>query len=57
MSKISKLSLIIIVAMITSSGTKGQEVQESNSWNFQSNLLGFTLNNEQILSRNLSLLK
>ncbi len=57
MSKISKLSLIIIVAMITSLGTKGQEVQKSNSWNFQSNLLGFTLNNEQILSRNLSLLK
>lgn len=55
MNKISKLSLIVIVAMITSLGTKGQGIQQSNHWDLQSNLLGFTVNSEQMLSSNFSL--
>ncbi len=55
MNKFSKLSLIVIVAMITSLGTKGQEIQQSNSLDLQSSFLRFTVNSEQMLYNNFSL--
>ncbi len=57
MNKFSKISLIAIVVMITSLGLNGQGIQQSNSWDLESNLLGFTVNSEQMLFNNFSLVK